>query len=623
MPGLGFGARTAREEWRAGGVVAVPQINENLGPGTYNIPLDSHIAREKYQGKAPFLTTAVRKFESYAADEDAPAPGTYDVRPVLGKAGSAMPSVFKSGTKRFQRAEAAEAAAVPGPGSYLTPGGIGTGKGGKAGAHKRSSRGGGGPPGKDVTWNRIPSAPSIPVKEQAYGYEEGQHGVLIMQHAAHPGHTGCGDDRPGPLDYRPQLSATKPERRGVPDFSRGPDRLVLLEKAQANASSMPGPGYYNASPGIGADDAATRSTASGRMRPRRRTTAFASATRRAPPAAAAASPGPCTYNIPSALSAVLKRAARDQSFLSTSLRFQNARAAEGVPGPGSYRTERPPRSAQRAAARQHARLTRSRSAPVGFQSTSQRFGGGAQCGGGACASDVGPAAYDIPGMTERAARRWEKGGAGGAGAAARAFGSSARRFPVKPEAGDDDAAAMAALRDSSAQDEVAAQRQQRRRGVPMMPGGARPCALAAGAQHSSAFASTVERFRGGGAAEVGGDEAGVTPSPGQYYVEAEWSGGGKGVVAMAKTRGERFQQPKREGQHLGPGSYDAAHEMTWKGGRRGLLASGEKRFGGASSWMRAGENTPGPGAYNSELLYGNLCKSTHNIAIAEMSGKLM
>jgi hypothetical protein len=60
-----------------------------------------------------------------------------------------------------------------------------------------------------ITFQRMPTAPSVPCKHQSYGYEEGEAGELIMQGASEVGHTGAKGDTVGPAKYTPNLEAIK------------------------------------------------------------------------------------------------------------------------------------------------------------------------------------------------------------------------------------------------------------------------------------------------------------------------------------------------------------------------------------------------------------------------------
>lgn len=143
--------------------------------------------------------------------------------------------VFRSGTRRFETHQGRDD--TPGPGTYLGHEEFGNkdlGLGRNFKSDNSSER---------IKWVRVPTAPSIPGRQQSYGYEEGDQGELVMQRPADLGHSGRGDDRPGPVDYNPRVEFTRRAAAAV-DFSKGEDRLVALNKARA--STTPGPGHYNA-----------------------------------------------------------------------------------------------------------------------------------------------------------------------------------------------------------------------------------------------------------------------------------------------------------------------------------------------------------------------------------------
>lgn len=71
------------------------------------------------------------------------------------------------------------------------------------------------PPSAGITWVRVPTAPSIPVRNQSYGYEEGEHGELIPEPPPVAGYTGHGGDTIGPGEYNPDIGATRRDAKGV------------------------------------------------------------------------------------------------------------------------------------------------------------------------------------------------------------------------------------------------------------------------------------------------------------------------------------------------------------------------------------------------------------------------
>jgi Sperm-tail PG-rich repeat len=612
----------------------VPQVNENLGPATYNVTADA-AAVQRHQGYAPFLSTAARNLgaEKQGA-ADSPAPGSYEL-PVSHGARSSS-EVFRSKSKRFQEIAETEAALTPGPGTYLNQGSSfgNSGRGTRFSSGRNSSTDNQGPA---VKWTRVPSAPSIPIRDQTNGYEEGRNGELIMQRPVVPVRTGCGSDTPGCCDYSPSIAATKPHTKGAVNFGKGTDRLVLLEKAQRAAAAIPGPGHYNSQPGMAEDESALL------YKPQRRSAAFQSTTQRHAAARSEPGPSPCTYAVSTPLVPPVKAGAKDQSFLSTAARFPEERANARQPGPSSYYCAAMSSfsklsSKGSSSSRSVNRARRATTAPVGFQSTSLRF-----MARDTSACSLGPAAYTIPGMTDVAlqqtARRQSTASRGAGGA----FGSSAKRFqataddalqaPLQALLSSDSSVQGTGAHGSSDNSSNAAQYNKRLTGK-TLPGGARPVNGPLQPRNSSAFASSVQRFEhkqqrrrrrqqhNGLVADVVEDVAqSNSPCPGDYYEEEKWDSS-RGVIAMDRSCSKRFQQQHRDGEHLGPGSYDVQSAHGFSGGRKGLLASGQQRFCGAGSALCTSD-TPGPGHYNSDLLYGNLCKPTHNIAIAELSAKIM
>ncbi len=273
-----------------------------------------------------------------------------------------------------------------------------------------------------IKWVRVPTAPSIPGREQSYGYEEGDQGELVMQRPVELGHSGRGDDRPGPVDYQPRVDFTRRCPAAI-DFSKGEDRLVALNKGRA--STTPGPGHYNATRGLGdPDDGLDIGRVIHRKR-RRPTASFHYGTKRDRPREAQPAPGPGDYKVPGGLDVRRDPGRKDLSFLSTSRRFDAPATGGGsrAPGPGSYVPTPSDFDRCRAAVNNQARSRRgSYKAPVGFASTTLRFAGDSRKD----SSELGPATYSVSGMAEEISRR-----GAGSGRKVGAFGSTARRFPAR------------------------------------------------------------------------------------------------------------------------------------------------------------------------------------------------
>lgn len=388
----------------------------DVGPGSYDIRAGSPVADGR-PGYAPFLSTAERKLGPSTGAADLPGPGYYSSEPTpQGNGLSGRPSdVFRSGTSRFRPPNGGHTANdTPGPGTYLGHGEFGSRDQGMSGNFKGDS--------DKIKWVRVPTAPSIPGREQSYGYEEGDQGELVMQRPVELGHSGRGDDRPGPVDYQPRVDCTRRCPAAI-DFSKGEDRLVALNKARA--STTPGPGHYNATRGLGDPDDGLdigRATYRKRQRP---TASFHYGTKRDKPLKAQEiAPGPGDYKVPSGLDVRRDPGRRDLSFLSTSHRFDTPATGgrSRAPGPGSY-VSAPSDFDRCRGMNNRARPRRaSYTAPVGFHSTTLRFVDDSR----KCSSDLGPASYSVSGMAEEISRRGS-----GNGRNVSAFGSTARRFPAR------------------------------------------------------------------------------------------------------------------------------------------------------------------------------------------------
>lgn len=338
-----------------------------------------------------------------------PGPGHYSTDPCLLHPQTGRPSdIFRSGTRRFHDQTPRDI--IPGPGTYLGHEQFASRERGT----NRASKG----DGDKIKWVRVPTAPSIPGREQSYGYEEGDQGELVMQRPVDKGHSGKGDDRPGPVDYRPKIECTRRSPVAV-DFSKGEDRMLALSKARI--FTTPGPGHYNALGSLGSTDEGIQLHQGVRRKRQWPTASFHSATKRdRSKREEEPLPGPGDYTLPTGLDIRRDPGRRDLSFLSTSRRFDGPTigSKSRAPGPGSYVTAHSDFDRYMTFSR-HQR-SGPHIVPIGFHSTTLRFVDKLPAHEG-----VSPATYSICGMADEICRK-HVGSKNKLGA----FGSTVRRFPI-------------------------------------------------------------------------------------------------------------------------------------------------------------------------------------------------
>ncbi|KAA0176546.1 hypothetical protein FNF27_01827 [Cafeteria roenbergensis] len=233
------------------------QIRNPDFPGPeYNLQPSIRLVRPS---AAPFGSTGQRSSLARAAG---PAPGQYEVQasPIRGRSFSAKPTPFMSASKRFGGATSS----VPGPGTYSAAGSIrmhqvarprttsaagGGGGGAAAGAGRGRGRG---PEAERLRWRRAPTAPSVPSRHSAFGYEEAQDGTLVLQEA--PPERRPREHGPGPTAYAAHAEWGGPSSRAGTAYGR--DRSTRTDLARPpGAIDTPGPGSY-ALPGLAASASA-------------------------------------------------------------------------------------------------------------------------------------------------------------------------------------------------------------------------------------------------------------------------------------------------------------------------------------------------------------------------------
>jgi len=222
----------------------------SLGPGAYI----GHAEYKKRENYAPFCSSTDRG--NSLASQYTPGPGSYSTPNLLGKVNdpgatnlseitgsqafratkydnfkltqSKASNAFASKVERFNRKESKNT--LPGPGSYNT------GEAWvKAKAIKSKSE------WQSVNWMRLPSAPSIPNNNQAFGYEESPNGELIMQKNPEKVFAGGKGDSIGPGHYTPNdrvLVKTAP----ATGWATSKAKRMQFDKKE---STQIGPGSYS------------------------------------------------------------------------------------------------------------------------------------------------------------------------------------------------------------------------------------------------------------------------------------------------------------------------------------------------------------------------------------------
>lgn len=153
---------------------------------------------------------------SQQREDDLPPPGSYQVAEQLDKVSSSLlcsdrfytelnlsrlpsqqagaVSVFKSSSKRFD--ENKNSAQEPGPGDYQLQSSLTKPRSSRPRQHVNKSL--------ELIQSRPLSPPSIPARNQSYGYELQPGGQLSLQKPLIPGFSGKEGDAVGPGDYDPK-----------------------------------------------------------------------------------------------------------------------------------------------------------------------------------------------------------------------------------------------------------------------------------------------------------------------------------------------------------------------------------------------------------------------------------
>ena len=357
---------------------------------------------------------------------------------------------------------------------------------------------------------KVARAPSIPCRDQSYGYEEGPSGEMVMQRPPSTGYTGRGRDTAGPGSYVPVDTLSR-KTRNAPDFSRSSGRKDPI----GSRKNLPGPGDYNPSKDL-------RQNLSTKLRPH---AAFVSSSSRSSfmNSHQAKIPGPGSYSYTSSIRREFVPKAF-QNFGSNQPR--DLPLKNQVPGPGSYELK-PTLNIKEPQIIDGQPVTTDYRP---FNSSSSRF----PRQNLSTANLVGPGSYTDGLMNASKPRSSSVGRYG-------VFGSTSSRFRDKP---DD--------KPGPGQYDPPAKINPLKNRI---------------AEHSSAFASTAPR----GVSERQRERIQELPGPGQYstpgFLEQKVERIPRPHVPFGTTQ-PRDQRVSGEGP--GPGSYDLGRSPT----KPGSLAQG-------------------------------------------------
>ncbi len=357
---MAFVARAERVLALGNGLL--PRTPDAVGPGVYSTQnQDMGNSSKKRVNFVPFSSSSVRRVDATAdLDIYSPGPGEYIQHSFLDDARkkSTCVSVFHSTTQRSE----VPVSDVPGAGTYDLQHDWN-----KKNAHRtqlfvhRLSQ--------HMQPFPVSTVPSIPVQEQACGYEETRDGRLVLQKRSRIRHVGVNEDKVGPGEYDTDQGADLVAHSNVgtawSKFKQ--KRSTLVPKAR---SFLPGPGTYD-------PEILQRPKTQGKWP----SSSFKSTTPRAAPNAdygeRLSSPGPGAYS-PGELQ---RPRTNPPSFGTTSDRLVPLSGAEilNTPGPGTYGVVE---------TFQNPRRIHTADAAVGFGSATLR------CVEPKMSPNLGPGAYD-------------------------------------------------------------------------------------------------------------------------------------------------------------------------------------------------------------------------------------
>ncbi|KAJ8613947.1 hypothetical protein CTAYLR_008786 [Chrysophaeum taylorii] len=296
---------------------------DKLGPGSYQSEKYGSIERQKPIAGGFGRGDRPVPFEGSAAGA---GPGSYDLGSSLAESTQSHVA-FKSRTQRQVGEKGTE---TPGPGSYLQQHSLESSE--KKTRSKQQQQ-------QQWSWERVPTAPSIPTRKERFGYDEGPSGELILQEEANRGYDGVVESAAGPADYEPRIEYTKKGTRAV-DFGKGGGHQFATERVKSLLelederlrALPPGAQYCHESSAFGGRTA-TKDPVTKDGKPRK-SAVFSSTVERTKDVPAEASPGPGSYECRNEEQQQPKE--QKHHFGSTAPRFVDRAARRCDPGPGTY-----------------------------------------------------------------------------------------------------------------------------------------------------------------------------------------------------------------------------------------------------------------------------------------------
>ena len=545
-----------------------------LGPGSYmgqEPPKQAHAF-------APFSSTTERDLNPGVLYT--PGPGSYSATNLMssgiipGGRGASIDhfgreKLYGPFASRDERFKAKKAEPVPGPGTYDT--GANWNKAKKTPVKQEWN---------SMNWLRLPSAPSIPAPNQAFGYDETPAGELVMQKNPEKMYEGTYKDSVGPGHYNARKADEVWRTRGTAWHKSKAKRLAT---SAPGTTEKVGPGSYN--------EFQINLAPMYKFRPNavfasgtKRTTSIPAGKRKEPEDSedeeediAEVAPGPGHYDVLRQATGFKTKPVpeRLQFFGSTSARFDRKPPLNPGVGPGTYGDLRKPLVPKKVS-----------EGKVPFSTKDIRFQARPD-------TNPGPGSYKEPHFTEDTKRRaWGRQGV---------FGTTEKRFvgTIPTTAGPG-------------------------------PGYYPPDAHKRVGIHNSVNRKQLSVFasKTGRSADLKPDG----PAPGQYELPSTFnekritSGTGNPLLAGVgdhkkreaafNIKSQRFTQPLSEMQEkLGPGTYDPKLAKDMQSHKPVFIPkvtdSQASRFG-----QKGKDGNPGPGSYFDEQGNG-WTKRSYNILFTE------